>query len=352
MIVGIIGAGLAGLVAGKKLVQAGHEVVVFEKSRGFGGRLSTRYFDKEKGPYFDHGSPYLKAEDPRYQAFIDDLAEKGVLREWSDSLHYYDGNQLLQTNPHIARKMAYCAPGGMNTIGKHLSRWVDMRLNTKAIGFTYIGKKRRTKSAWTINLESSDVFEVDAIIVATPAVQAYGLIETSTDETMFKNIIKDIDTVFYDPKMSLMLGYEGGKMPDFKGINCVNDERISWIGNESSKRDTGNMLALTVHSTGTFAKNHLFNKTPDEEVQAEMVSSLRHIVGDWSAKYDASQIHLWRYSQPKNYFKQPFVELGVQRAPIALVGDYMGGQSLERAFLSGYELGEHWAKQLSSIVAT
>jgi hypothetical protein len=41
--IAIIGAGLAGLTCGKALQQAGHDVVIFEKSRGIGGRLATLF---------------------------------------------------------------------------------------------------------------------------------------------------------------------------------------------------------------------------------------------------------------------------------------------------------------------
>ena len=40
--VAIIGAGLAGLSCAQALVQSGHQVHVFDKSRGPSGRMSTR----------------------------------------------------------------------------------------------------------------------------------------------------------------------------------------------------------------------------------------------------------------------------------------------------------------------
>lgn len=53
MRVGIVGAGAAGLAAARELRGQGHAVVVFEKSRGFGGRIATR----RVGPYtFDTGA--------------------------------------------------------------------------------------------------------------------------------------------------------------------------------------------------------------------------------------------------------------------------------------------------------
>ena len=40
--IAVVGAGMAGLAAARALHDGGHRVVVFEKSRGVGGRMSTR----------------------------------------------------------------------------------------------------------------------------------------------------------------------------------------------------------------------------------------------------------------------------------------------------------------------
>ncbi len=56
MRVAVVGAGLAGLAAARELDAAGHEVVIYEKSRGAGGRTSTRQSPHGR---FDHGAPFL-----------------------------------------------------------------------------------------------------------------------------------------------------------------------------------------------------------------------------------------------------------------------------------------------------
>jgi renalase len=57
--IAVVGAGLAGLVAAGRLKAAGREVVVFEKSRGLGGRLATR---RSEHGAFDHGAPIAHCE--------------------------------------------------------------------------------------------------------------------------------------------------------------------------------------------------------------------------------------------------------------------------------------------------
>lgn len=54
----VIGAGLAGLAAARRLAEAGAAVTVFEKSRGLGGRLATR---RVGDLVVNHGAPAIDA---------------------------------------------------------------------------------------------------------------------------------------------------------------------------------------------------------------------------------------------------------------------------------------------------
>src|SRR5690625_5358687 len=67
MVIGIIGASISGLIAGKLLAQAGHEVTIYEKSEQFGGRLATRFFGENNEFSVDFGAPYLEVATPAFR---------------------------------------------------------------------------------------------------------------------------------------------------------------------------------------------------------------------------------------------------------------------------------------------
>ena len=69
--IAIVGAGMAAIACARTLVQAGHQVSVFEKSHGLGGRMSTR-----NSPFgtFDHGAQYFTVRDARFQQALADVA--------------------------------------------------------------------------------------------------------------------------------------------------------------------------------------------------------------------------------------------------------------------------------------
>ncbi|MCP5369376.1 MAG: FAD-dependent oxidoreductase [Rickettsiaceae bacterium] len=76
--VAIIGAGISGIFLAHELSRKAH-VVVFEKARGVGGRMSTRYADPF---YFDHGAQCFTARNSDFQDFLKPFVACGKVSEW------------------------------------------------------------------------------------------------------------------------------------------------------------------------------------------------------------------------------------------------------------------------------
>lgn len=345
MVIGIIGAGIAGLTAGRLLAKAGHEVTIFEKSRGYGGRMATRYAGKNNGSKVDHGISHFKVSSPEFRTFTEELLEKKILKLWGNQLYFYNGEELSKTNPFSSNEQFYVSVDGMNSIGKYLSRWVDVKTETRASGLTHIGENRRKKRSWMINLSASNTFEADAVIIATPAPQAYGLINTTIDEISTLKIIREIDEVHYQPSYSLMLGYGGIDVPEWDGIVCKNSS-IDFISNESSKRENAQENTIVVHSTSGFANKH---RNSDEDlIKRELLGELSEIAGGWAASPEWHQIHFWKYSKPVKSLNSSFMEVEAEESPLAVIGDYFEGNDIDAAYKSGYKLAKHWIKKFST----
>ncbi len=76
--VAVVGAGLSGLTLAARL-RAHADVTVFEKSRGYGGRLATR----RAAPFaFDHGAQFFTARTTAFREFLAPLIEAGVVDTW------------------------------------------------------------------------------------------------------------------------------------------------------------------------------------------------------------------------------------------------------------------------------
>lgn len=345
MKIAIIGAGLSGLTAGRILAKAGHEVVVFEKSKGYGGRMSTRRRDGASAVLMDHGAPYLTGTSPDFRNFIDELLEKGLITRWTDTVSCYTEGQILPEMPGREPREQYIAPDGMNGIGKYLGRWMDFYFSEKVGGITHIGGSRIKKSPWMINSSSINVFEADAVVIATPAIQAYGLVSTAQDELDLRKMITVLDDISYTSTISFMAGYGEWNPVEWKAIVCDHPV-LAWICNESSKRNFSGDMNIIAHSTDTFAKKMTEEDDP-AIARRQIMKALGEVLGSWAARPEWQQSHMWRYHLPRKHLDTPFLESEDELAPIALIGDYFQGRSMEAAYLSGLRLGTHWAEKFS-----
>ena len=79
MKVAIIGAGLAGLTVARQLLKLNADVIVFEKSRGLGGRLATRRADWAN---IDLGAQYFTARSEAFQREAQRWESANTVAQW------------------------------------------------------------------------------------------------------------------------------------------------------------------------------------------------------------------------------------------------------------------------------
>lgn len=338
MVIGIIGASLSGLVAGEKLARAGHDVTVIEKSRVLGGRLATKVTGKG---FFDYGLPFLTAEGAMFRAYLNDLMNRDILFKWAEGFPLHDGSQLHEINPNRPKNEYYACHGGLNSLPQKLKRWVDVKSEEKAGGLTHIGADRSRKRAWMINLTDISVFECDAVILATPAPEAYGVLQTAQDETPARRIIRYIDEVQYQPRYVLMASYDH-ESPSWKGVECEGDT-LSWIGNESSKQKADGPARLVIHSSADFVRKYYGGD--DQALSRRLLDRAADICADWLGNPRETALHFWKYYRPVNPLEDYFMEMEMEEAPLALVGDYFNGNSAEAAYVSGISLADYWIEK-------
>jgi renalase len=142
MDIAIIGAGLAGLAAARSLADAGTKPVLFEKSRGLGGRVATRRV--ERGA-LDHGAPLLHRLPP------DAVAAAGAhVAPWRDGIVGVPGNSSLP---------------------RALAAGLDVRGGVRVVGL------ERPAGRWRLRLDDGGAADgFAAVLVAIPQPQALALL--------------------------------------------------------------------------------------------------------------------------------------------------------------------------------
>ena len=150
----VVGAGLSGLMAARECVARGHEVVVFDKGRGVGGRLATR---RIKDATLDHGAQFFTVRNDEFQKYVDDWLSAGVVREWCHGFSDEDGHPR------------YVGTNGMTSIAKHLATGLDVRLSALVFSLT------RGDTDWVITTDDGVAHHADCVILTAPIPQSCSL---------------------------------------------------------------------------------------------------------------------------------------------------------------------------------
>lgn len=341
--IAIIGAGMAGVVAARTLTQAGHRVTLLEKSRGFGGRMSTRRSDFGG---FDHGAQYFTVRDPRFQKALD-LTAQGVVAPWQANTVRVldDGGRVLAAAP-APKDIRYVATPGMNALVAHWAAPLvqglgDARvlLNTRV---TRIERDRLNAQRWQLHCESTAADAVtspvlggfDKVLVAVPHAQALDLLRASQLAVGWQEQLQSVNVA---PCWTLMLAFphavgSAGLGPSWHAARSSH-HRIAWLARETSKPGRGAVERWTVQASPAWSDRHL--EDDDERVKAKLIKGFAEITGIRTEPAHAA-VHRWRYAQTEQ-------ALGVSHlldraAGLGLCGDWCLGNRVEAAFVSGLEL--------------
>ncbi len=331
----IIGAGMAGLVCAQQLSQAGYSVLVVEKSRGLGGRVATR---RLHDTFADHGACYLKPKDELMTRFVELLCQRDVLRIWDGV--FLEKPTLSTSSIEVPR---YIAPEGMSSIAKFLAQGLNILLNQRAIAIHSNDKE------WFISLESSDEqITAKALVVAIPAPQALALLQplATTVDTKF---IDKLASVEFFPSISVMAGYSPKErsLLEWNAVTLENDEILTWIGYEGSKRTTVQPV-FVVQSSAKFAETHLETVDLQPVGQQMLQVAADSVKFPWLSNPEWMQVHRWRYAFPQSSLED--ILTAQTSLPLVCCGDWCGGNLIAGAMHSGIAAANQINSQLQQRV--
>jgi renalase len=334
--IAIVGAGMAGITCAKALQSAGRkEIAIFEKSRGVGGRLTTRrMFDT----CVDRGTCYVSPKGDRFRELCDRLIAANIIETWTDTTHTLSADGDLWADPDLYPR--YVAPNGMNQIAKYLATDLDIRFGQRAIAIEPDGK------LWRLTIEGAEPMQVLArtVIFAIPAPQAVDLLAPLAS-ILPVGWLNDLQAVDFYPSIAVAAGYTTTQLaewevayPHVKAVTCTDDPILAWLGLDSSKRQQPAPPAFVLQSTANFAAQY---PHPEDLTTASLAmlerASQRFL--PWFQDCQWQQPHLWRYAFAKFPHPAAYLEIDVP-APLFCTGDWCRGRKVEDAFLAGLAVAE------------
>jgi len=311
MKIAVIGAGLSGLTVANGLKDIA-EVHVFEKARGVGGRMSTRYAD----PYqFDHGAQYFPARSKEFQAFLKPHIESGLVQEWAPKIVTLEAGEKPYKRdwfqPH------YVAAPRMNMLVKELAKDIDVSIKVE------IAQVVQTGDGWLLHDKEGGVYgSYDWVVSSAPCHQAANLIPEDFHD------YGRIANAKMDGNYTLMLGL---KSPWENGWQAaeVKNSPIGWMALNSHKPDRETEPSLVVQSTNEWAEEHIEDV---EGARDAMIEALHGLV-DKLPEYEVLGFHRWRYASAPEVEGEPcLVDPALK---LAVCGDWLIKGRVEAAYLSG-----------------
>lgn len=311
--VAVIGAGTAGLAAARMLRQAGCEVVVFEKSRGPGGRAATR---RHGDIGFDHGAQYFTARDAAFQQAVAAWRAAGVVAPWPARIGRVE-NGVITPSPDGSERLV--AVPGMNALGKHLAAGLDLRRMTR------VAPPQPGSGRWHLVDEQGEALgDFDALVVAAPAPQAAALLQDCAPQ-----LAATAATVDYDPTWAVMLEVEADDPLGLDGL-FAKDPPFSWIARNHAKPGRAGH-AWVAHASPAWTRENL--EMPVTEAAGHLGSAFAALLGIPERQISVLGAHRWLYS----LVPSP-LDVGALWDPerqLAVCGDWCQGARIEGAWRSG-----------------
>lgn len=335
--VAIVGAGLTGLVAGRILHDAGHDVRIFDKGRRPGGRLSTRQV-RDDVLAFDHGAQYFTARNPGLRRAVDSWVDEGAVAPWRGRVVEL---QRGAVTPRVAGNgddaQRFVGVPGMQSLAAYLARDVDVRCGVRIEAVSHVG------GGFTLtDADGQTERDIDVLLITTPAPQAVPLLATSP---ALADQAKAVEML---PCWAVMVAFEqplfDSDADGFDGA-FVRDSPLAWVARDASKPGRAGETWV-LHADVGWTEQHL-DDDGDEAAGALLVAFF-DALGREPVTPHHLRAHRWRYARPADPAG------GVLWDPERLLGaggDWSFAPRVEGAFLAGQALAGRVLGQLAADAA-
>jgi predicted NAD/FAD-dependent oxidoreductase len=317
MRIGIVGAGLSGLMAAHYLSALGHELVIVDKGRSVGGRLATR---RVANGLADHGAQFFTVRSPTFQQHVDRWVEQNLAyiwtRGWSEP---EDGHPR------------YAVRGGMNQLAKALAAPLESMIHLN----WEIARIAADGSGWQMSKADGATLDVEGLLLTAPVPQSMTLLKAGNVE-LHEEDVAALSRIKYAPCLCLLVHLDGPSSLPAHGARQTPDALVTWSADNKVKGISPKEHVLTLHIKPEYSRTH-YNDT-DQDILTMLEPDVKSLAGPGREILDI-QVKRWRYSLPTVIHPEPFLRAVDVAAPLVFAGDAFGGSRVEGAALSGLAAG-------------
>ena len=313
--IAIIGAGFSAATLSYFIKK---DLDFYEKSRGAGGRCSTRRV--EDVGLFDHGLQYIKNPNPEFKEMLSDCSV------WQGNFKIFENNQLKND----ADKERIIHENGNNLLVKNLFKNKNIFVNKELKSI----EKKSDHLQLTFKDETQEQYKT--VVITAPFQQAYNLTKQFT-ENFFSNF-----NFSMQPNLTVMVAFNKSLKLDLSAITFENDDVLGFAANENTKKKNlinKDLELWTIQSSLKYAVKNIKEYRNNKQVLIDEIlknfsNKLKINISKEQIQY--SDIHGWLYaynlntSSPNCYWDS-HLRLGI-------CGDWFSGGNAENAFFNAKKL--------------
>ena len=313
--IAIIGAGFSAATLSYFIKK---DLDFYEKSRGAGGRCSTRRV--EDVGLFDHGLQYIKNPNPEFKGMLSDCSV------WQGNFKIFENNQLKND----ADKERIIHENGNNLLIKNLFKNKNIFVNKELKSI----EKKSDHLQLTFKDETQEQYKT--VVITAPFQQAYNLTKQFT-ENFFSNF-----NFSMQPNLTVMVAFNKSLKLDLSAITFENDDVLGFAANENTKKKNlinKDLELWTIQSSLKYAVKNIKEYRNNKQILIDEIlknfsNKLKINISKEQIHY--SDIHGWLYaynlntSSPNCYWDS-HLRLGI-------CGDWFSGGNAENAFFNAKKL--------------
>lgn len=315
----VIGAGISGLIAARKLQETGLRVTVVEKSPKAGGRLATEQINSGLA---DLGAQFFTTRSPEFKNLVKEWITAGVVFTWAKGW----SNGSIEPHPSFERASGhprYAAHQGMSALAAFLARGLEVHVNCQINSLT------AGQSGWNAHDSAGNLYRSQAVLITAPVPQSMlilknGFTHLSPEEKA------DLDLIQYAPCLAAVFESDDQIHLPEPGAIQKPEERIPWIADNRHKGISSETNLVTVHA-GTDLSKELWN-TDDLQIFAVLEKSLKPFL-EPNTRIQPVYLKRWQYAWPEVLYPKRYF-LSAYLPPLVFAGDAFGGPRVEGAVLS------------------
>jgi predicted NAD/FAD-dependent oxidoreductase len=302
----VLGSGIAGLAAARLAQNDGKSVLVIDKGRRLGGRVSTR---RQDGFVFNHGAQFVTAKGTEFADLLDMAKAAGNIKDW-------------QVNDD---KIVQIGTPTMRDLPKFMATELMIRQQTEITKITHCGGHIGF-------FDKDDLIATGRqAIITAPAAQTGKLLAD-----IYPELAATAGPVSYDPCWTTMLGLE-----DDHGL-CTTPLRDEAAGialgvpemTRSNQQSGLGAPALTIQATGQWSQQHL-QDSPQMVIEI-LCQIWQNLTGKPLNNISTASAHRWLYAKVTTAAPRDAPRLS-NDGKLAIAGDWLSGPRVEQAFDSGQQ---------------